>query len=86
MPTCNRDGCTKDATKRPVITFNGEGDSNPANRARAVMGLVVCDEHADAEALKPNEAGMDVIDRSLRHNGKAKADRASVRVEFEKLP
>lgn len=80
--TCSKLGCSCMATKRPVLSFAAKGHPN-APRARAELGLAVCDEHAVADLdAWVTDVGWAQICTALRRAGRAAPDRGSLRVEF----
>ena len=79
---CSKLGCLCVATKRPVLTFAAKAHPKTP-RARAEVGLLVCEEHAVTDPAEwVTDAGWMQICRAIRGAGKAAPDRASLRVEF----
>lgn len=79
---CSKLNCTCLATKRPVLTFASKRWPKAA-RARAEVGLVVCDTHAvDDVAEYVTDAGWAQIVATLRAAGKAEPSRESLQVHY----
>lgn len=83
---CTREGCTKEGTHLPILTFKAMGHTH-GPRGELEYKLPLCADHCsnDPNAYLTN-AAWDMIKVQCTLSGKAMPDRKTLRVHFKRIP
>jgi hypothetical protein len=84
---CDKSGCTRAGTHRPVLTVAALGFPPSTPRARMEVGLMLCAECAATTGPDHfvTDEGWTKIEDGFARLGRAAPDRASLQVEYVSL-